>query len=37
MAIVERGAEPTLVPALVTPATTYGVFRRPVETTGWRS
>ncbi len=42
MAIIER---PSTVPALpgggstqfVTPTTTYGVFRRPVSTTGWRS
>ncbi len=37
MAIVERGADPVLAPALVTPSSSYGVFRRPVETTGWRS
>ncbi|MEY2580937.1 MAG: cytochrome c oxidase subunit [Ilumatobacteraceae bacterium] len=42
MAIIER---PSTVPALpggdvpqfVTPASSYGVFRRPVTTTGWRS
>jgi cytochrome c oxidase subunit I len=42
MAIVER---PSTVPAIaggsaptfVTPASSYGVFRRPVTTTGWRS
>jgi cytochrome c oxidase subunit 1 len=42
MAIIERPA-PDLVPAdagapvRVTPRTTYGVFKRPVESTGWRS
>jgi cytochrome c oxidase subunit I len=42
MAIIER---PSGIPALaggattqfVTPASSYGVFRRPVSTTGWRS
>ena len=42
MAIIER---PSTVPALaggdlpqfVTPSSSYGVFRRPVTTTGWRS
>jgi cytochrome c oxidase subunit 1 len=42
MAIIER---PSTVPAVVggdlpqsaTPASSYGVFRRPVTTTGWRS
>ena len=42
MAIIER---PSTVPAIaggdatqsVTPASSYGVFRRPVTTTGWRS
>jgi cytochrome c oxidase subunit 1 len=42
MAIIER---PSTVPALVggatpqfvTPSSAYGVFRRPVTTTGWRS
>jgi cytochrome c oxidase subunit 1 len=42
MAIIER---PSTVPALaggeapqfVSPASTYGVYRRPVSTTGWRS
>ncbi len=42
MAIIER---PSTVPALagsatpqfVTPASAYGVYRRPVSTTGWRS
>jgi cytochrome c oxidase subunit I len=42
MAIIERPA-PDLVPAgagapaLVTPTTAYGVFKRPVSSTGWRS
>ena len=35
MAIIERPA-PT-VPAIVTPTTTYGLLKRPVSTTGWRS
>ena len=35
MAIIERPA-PT-VPAIVTPTTTYGVLKRPVSATGWRS
>ena len=39
MAIIER---PTTAPAVtggaaVTPSTTYGYLRRPVETTGWKS
>ena len=42
MAIIER---PSTVPALaggeapqfVSPASTYGIYRRPVSTTGWRS
>jgi cytochrome c oxidase subunit 1 len=39
MAIIERPApaSPVPVPAAVTPASTYGVFRRPVAATGWRS
>src|SRR4051812_13302564 len=42
MAIVERPPEvPALVgtdvPQVVTPASSYGVFRRPVSSTGWRS
>jgi cytochrome c oxidase subunit 1 len=38
MALIERPA-PTggLVPAVAAPSTSYGVFRRPVETTGWKS
>ena len=35
MAIIERPA-PT-VPAIVTPTSTYGLLKRPVSTTGWRS
>ena len=35
MAIIERPA-PT-VPAVVTPTSTYGILKRPVSTTGWRS
>ena len=35
MAIIERPA-PT-VPAIVTPTTTYGLLKRPVSATGWRS
>jgi cytochrome c oxidase subunit I len=42
MAIIERpSATPAVAgagaPAVVTPAQAYGVFRRPVTTTGWRS
>ena len=39
MAIIERPVEigTGAAPALVTPSTTYGTFRRPVETTGWKS
>ena len=37
MALIERPAQRALVPAVATPSTTYGVFRRPVETTGWKS
>ncbi|MGA1522036.1 MAG: cbb3-type cytochrome c oxidase subunit I, partial [Ilumatobacteraceae bacterium] len=41
MAIIERPSAPALdspsVPAVATPSTSYGVFRRPVETTGWKS
>ncbi len=35
MAIIERPA-PT-VPAIVTPTSTYGLLKRPVSATGWRS
>src|SRR5476651_1926535 len=41
MAIVERPSVPAIAggsaPTFVTPASAYGVFRRPVSTTGWRS
>src|ERR1700755_871961 len=40
MAIIERPIPATTAPAApapVTPSTTYGVFHRPVSTTGWRS
>jgi cytochrome c oxidase subunit 1 len=37
MALIERPAQPALARAAATPSTTYGVFRRPVETTGWKS
>jgi len=36
MALIEKPA-PTLAPAVATPSSSYGVFRRPVETTGWKS
>ena len=35
MALIERPAP--AVPGLATPSSSYGVFRRPVETTGWKS
>jgi cytochrome c oxidase subunit 1 len=43
MTLIERPSTPALAgapagaPAVVTPAQSYGVFRRPVSTTGWRS
>jgi cytochrome c oxidase subunit 1 len=39
MAIVERPTPALTTPAsvVVTPASSYGVYRRPVNTTGWRS
>ncbi len=39
MAIIERPTPALTTPAavVVTPESTYGVFRRPVSTTGWRS
>src|SRR4026207_212285 len=39
MAIIERPtpALTTPAPVVVTPAASYGVFRRPVHSTGWRS
>ncbi len=36
MALIEKPA-PDLVPAVATPSSSYGVFRRPVESTGWKS
>ena len=35
MALIEPSARPVLAP--VTPSSTYGAFRRPVQTTGWKS
>ncbi len=37
MALIERPASDTLARAVVTPSSTYGAFRRPVESTGWKS
>lgn len=40
MAIIERPStevESTTATPVVTPDTTYGVFRRPVQSTGWKS
>ncbi|MGE0136844.1 MAG: cytochrome c oxidase subunit I [Ilumatobacteraceae bacterium] len=41
MAIIERPVTPAVAPAggvaVVTPEQTYGVLRRPVSSTGWRS
>jgi cytochrome c oxidase subunit 1 len=37
MALIERPVQRALTPAVATPSTSYGVFRRPVETTGWKS
>ena len=37
MALIERPTQRALVPAVATPSTTYGVFRRPVESRGWKS
>jgi cytochrome c oxidase subunit 1 len=37
MALIERPAQPALVPVVATPSSTFGAFRRPVETTGWKS
>jgi cytochrome c oxidase subunit 1 len=37
MALIERPASGAVVPAVATPSSTYGAFRRPVETTGWKS
>jgi cytochrome c oxidase subunit 1 len=36
MALIERPA-PAAVPEVATPSSSYGVFRRPVESTGWKS
>ncbi len=36
MALIERPA-PSLVPAVAAPSSSYGVFRRPVQSTGWKS
>jgi cytochrome c oxidase subunit 1 len=37
MALIERPAPTDLTPAVVTAETTYGAFRRPVHSTGWKS
>ena len=37
MALIERPAPALTVPAVATPSSSYGVFRRPVETKGWKS
>ncbi len=37
MALIERPASDTLTPAVATPESTYGAFRRPVHSTGWKS
>jgi len=42
MAIIERPSDEVEVvdqstPSEATPESSYGVFRRPVETTGWKS
>jgi len=37
MALIERPTPDTLTPAVATPESTYGAFRRPVHTTGWKS
>jgi cytochrome c oxidase subunit 1 len=36
MALIERSTT-SLVPSVATPSSSYGVFRRPVQTTGWKS
>ncbi len=36
MAPIEKPA-PATTPAVATPSSSYGVFRRPVESTGWKS
>ncbi len=37
MALIERQKTDALVPTVATPSSTYGAFRRPVETSGWKS
>ncbi len=37
MALIERPADAALERSVATPSSTYGAFRRPVETTGWKS
>ncbi len=37
MALIERPAPDTLSRAVATPESTFGAFRRPVQTTGWKS
>jgi cytochrome c oxidase subunit 1 len=37
MALIERPAPADVTPATATPESTYGAFRRPVESTGWKS
>jgi cytochrome c oxidase subunit 1 len=37
MALIERPAPDTLTPAVATPESTYGAFRRPVHSSGWKS
>src|SRR6187402_547021 len=42
MAIIERPSTPAVAgagsaPAVVTPSQAYGIFHRPVHSTGWRS
>ncbi|MEO6571431.1 MAG: cytochrome c oxidase subunit I [Ilumatobacteraceae bacterium] len=38
MALIERPTPaPVMTPTVVTPSSSYGVFRRPVQTTGWKS
>ena len=37
MALIERPAPDTLTPTVATPESTYGAFRRPVHSTGWKS
>ena len=37
VAIIERPAPTSRPPTVATPSTTYGVFRRPLHTAGWKS